>query len=58
MAAFLTNSFISSLLASFLRVNLIMAKDPFGVGTLTAFEVSLPASDGITLVTAFPAPVL
>ena len=34
-----------------------MAKDPFGVGTLTAFEVSLPASDGITLVTAFPAPV-
>ena len=37
--------------------NLIIAKDPFGVGTLTAFEVSLPSKVGITFVTALAAPV-
>ena len=34
-----------------------MARDPLGVGTLTAFAVNLLSKLGITFVTAFPAPV-
>ena len=34
-----------------------MAKEPLGVGTRTALAVNLSCNSGITLVTAFPAPV-
>ena len=34
-----------------------MARETFGVGTRTAFAESLPSKEGMTLVTAFPAPV-
>ncbi len=34
-----------------------MANEPLGVGTLTALAVSFLSKEGITLVTAFPAPV-
>ena len=35
----------------------MIANEPFGVGTRTALAVSLLSKEGITLVTAFPAPV-
>ena len=34
-----------------------IAKEPFGVGTRTAFAVNLSFKSGITFVTAEPAPV-
>ena len=34
-----------------------IANEPFGTGTLMAFEVSLPSSCGKALLTALPAPV-
>ncbi len=37
---------------------LMIASEPFGVGTRTAFAVNLSFRLGIALVTALPAPVL
>ena len=42
---------------SIVRPKLIIANDPFGVGTRIAFAVNLLDKSGITLVTALPAPV-
>ena len=50
--------FTSSTLVLFLIFNLIIAKETFAVGTLTALAVNFPSNEGITFVTAFPAPVV
>ena len=48
---------MSSTEVSEFRDNFKIAKETFGVGTRTAFAESFPSKDGITFVTAFPAPV-
>merc|ERR1719472_220169 len=48
---------ISSMVASFSSLHVKSTTDTSGVGTRNAIPVSLPFSDGITLPTAFAAPV-
>ena len=45
---------MSSKFVSFSTVKLRIAKEPFGIGTRIALEVSLPSREGIAFVTALP----
>lgn len=57
-AAFFTAALISSFVASFFRTATRSTSEPVGVGTLTDIPSSLPFRSGITLPTAFAAPVV
>merc|ERR1712045_601769 len=56
-AASLTAATISSYLAGFSNLQVRSTTDTSGVGTRNAMPVSKPFTDGITLPTAFAAPV-
>src|SRR5659263_522134 len=57
-AAFFIAALISSFVAAFFSTATRSTSDPVGVGTLTDRPYSLPLSSGITLPTAFAAPVV
>ena len=50
-------AFISCKFVALLRVSFKIAKETFGVGTLTALADNFHSNDAITLLTALPAPV-